>query len=66
MYSLAKANLEYKVDGITSQSILCISCLKDIAYSGTDQYILKWDLEERTVKRYVISKCKTVCYCSVL
>lgn len=52
IYSIAKANLEYKIDGTTSQPILCISCLKEIAYSGNDQYILKWDLEERTIKRY--------------
>lgn len=53
MYSLSKANLEYKISNPTSESILCLSCFNEIVYSGTEQYILKWDLEERAVKRYV-------------
>lgn len=52
LYSIAKADLELKIDSETSQHVGCLSwCEGGVVYSGADNLILCFDLEKRAVKR---------------
>lgn len=50
VYSIAKGELECKIDSGTSQPILCVSSSERDVYTGGDQYIVSWDIEEKFVK----------------
>lgn len=51
VYSIAKGELECKIDSGTSQPIVCVTSSEGDVYTGGDQHILSWDIEEKVVKR---------------
>lgn len=55
VYSIAKGNLEYKIHSGTSQCVSCVSWSEgNLTYAGAEQLILCFDLETRSIKRYVV------------
>lgn len=52
MYSIAKGDVLYSIDSKTSQSVSCLSWQEgDVLYSALDQFVVSWNLGNRTVQR---------------
>lgn len=52
VYSIAKGDLECKINSETSQRIGCVSwCEGNAVFAGAENLILRFDLETRAVKR---------------
>lgn len=52
VYSIAKGDLDFKINNETSQRINCLSwCEDSTVFSGAENQIICFDLERKAVKR---------------